>query len=185
MLATLLEINNYSNERDGRTRLKAKYERETNQCSWRIEKAKMAFFLSPSRNSSVTRNWKRGSAKKTRLALGAFIFLVYRPRGALDNVRFPRWKWLQYGRHPVDVDVRTRATCAQKRACKWSAASERLAQKLSVCTMGKKKERKKERKKKRRASYGLIGGNSSHWIGKKLEKNSDRIAPFRSNGRVY
>lgn len=46
MLATLLEINNYSNERDGRTRLKAKYERETNQCSWRIEKAKMAFFLS-------------------------------------------------------------------------------------------------------------------------------------------
>ena len=149
-------------------------------------KSKNGFFsLSLSRNSSVTQNWKRGSAKKTRLALGAFIFLVYRPRGALDNVRFPRWKWLQYGRHPVDVDVRTRATCAQKRACKWSAASERLAQKLSVCTMGKKKERKKGRKKKRRASYGLIGGNSSHWIGKKLEKNSDRIAPFRSNGRVY
>ena len=111
--------------------------------------------LSLSRNSSVTRNWKRGSAKKTRLALGAFIFLVYRPRGALDNVRFPRWKWLQYGRHPVDVDMRTRATCAQKRACKWSAVSERLAQKLSVCTMGKKK--KKERKKGRKRGGPATG----------------------------
>ena len=56
---------------------------------------------------------------------------------------------------------------------------------LRVYDGEKKKERKKERKKKGRASYGLIGGNSSHWIGKKLEKNSDRIAPFRSNGRVY
>lgn len=71
--------------------------------------------------------------------------------------------------------VDARATCAQKRACKWSAASERLAQ-SSVRAMGFAKKRKKERKKKgegpaNRRQFEPLNRDD-------VEKNSDRIASF-------
>lgn len=121
-------------------------------------KSKNHFFFAG--NSSVTRNWKRGNTK-TR-ASGAFIFLVYRPRGALDNVRFPRWKWLQYGRHPVDVDVWTRARHVRRSARANEAPLPNGWHKAPcVRWASRKKGRKKERK---RGKGQLIGGNSSHWI---------------------
>lgn len=71
--------------------------------------------------------------------------------------------------------VDARATCAQKRACKWSAASERLAQKLRACD-GLREKKKKERKKKgkgpaNRRQFEPLNRDD-------VEKNSDRIASF-------
>lgn len=71
--------------------------------------------------------------------------------------------------------VDARATCAQKRACKWSAASERLAQKLRACD-GLREKKKEERKKKgkgpaNRRQFEPLNRDD-------VEKNSDRIASF-------
>lgn len=72
--------------------------------------------------------------------------------------------------------VDARATCAQKRACKWSAASERLAQ-SSVRAMGFAKKRKKERK--RGKGEGPANRRQFEPLNRDdVEKNSDRIASF-------
>lgn len=105
----------------------------------------------------------------------AFIFLVYRSRGALDNVHpngndfntaDVRWRERRRTLHacsPASRRTSERAS-AQLHACKWSAVSGRLVQKPCVRWIPEKK-----------ASYGLIVGNSNHWIRTpRHAANSDR-----------
>lgn len=105
------------------------------------KKQKSLFFFSQLERDA--RNWKRGNTK-TR-ALRAFIFLVYRPRGALDNVRFP----------PMEM-TSIRQTSGWRGCARDMCAEARVQMKRRFRTAGTKascvrwasRKKKKERKKK-------------------------------------
>ena len=153
---------------------------------------------------------KRKEKKGKKRASRAFIFLVYRSRGALDNVR-PRWKWLQYGRHPLTW-TSTNATCTlagsrerRVHACKWSGVSGRLVQKLCVRWVREKKKKgkssggKKGQLQANRRQFESLNQNAARRPERSVQrgKNSNEIASlpvpesagrcclFRWNGHVY
>lgn len=142
--------------------------------SWRIEEQKSPFLFSfffPPReasfffagDSSVTRNWKRGNTKNP---LRAFIFLVYRPRGALDNVRMEMTSIRQTSGWRVGC-ADARDMCAEARV-QMKPPLLNGRHKSSPCVRWGRKKGKKRKKKGKRGegpATGLIGGNSSHWIG--------------------
>lgn len=114
------------------------------------KKQKSLFFFSQLERDA--RNWKRGNTK-TR-ALRAFIFLVYRPRGALDNVRFP----------PMEM-TSIRQTSGWRGCARDMCAEARVQMKRRFRTAGtkascvydglrEKKKRKKEKGRRERPATG-------------------------------